>query len=369
MSHRQQRERRPKVRSQCVQHIVLIRRKLIFNRGKRGSRFSTLVVVGDGDGRIGYGFGHGYQKRQAVKDAVKDAEGRMLVLPTKKGTIQRIAVGRSGLTSVTLSPADARTGIVGPAEVKSIADAAGLKYVVAKCEGPSSSRHIVVAAFKALRELETSDKAVRRNVSALKKSALRLKNAISKTLKRSIERAEYGSTGARGSLWRLLFQDDRVVYQELADTQPLRYVMRPIVWIEGLPIGEKLIPNVAYLLHLKMSDLKSPTMATGGQIRKDQIPEAGLLSDWVIMSNSVELSSQTDRVEVKRGDPESRQPWVARFELWIPKRDESEVCSLGVVPLTPDRQILEVFVYTSVNMLGEFRRRELIRQFEIVLGP
>jgi small subunit ribosomal protein S5 len=328
-----------------------------------------LVVVGDGDGKIGYGYGHGNQKTQAVKVAVKDAERRMLVLPTKNGTIQRIAIGRSGLTSVTLSPADVRTGIVGPEEVKSIADAAGLKYVVAVCEGPSSSRHIVVAAFNALRELESSDKSVRRNVSALEKSILHLQYAISKTLKRNIERAKFGPTGARGSLRRLLFQDDRVVDQELSDTQPPRNVMRPIVWIESLPIGEKLIPNEAYLLHLKMSDLKSPTLATGGQIRKDQIPEAGLHSDWVIISNSVKLFSRTDRVEVKQGDPERRQPWIACFALWIPKRNESDICSLGVVPLTPDDQILEVFVYTSVNMLGEFRRSELIRQFEIVLGP
>lgn len=135
------------------ERVVQIRRCACVVKGGRRFSFTALVVVGDGRGKVGYGYGKGVEVPQAVEKAVKAAGRRMFDVPTENGTVPHAVIGRFGSSSVMLMPANAGTGIIAGAAVRSIAEASGMKDVLTKCRGSSNPLNVVKAAFDAIRQL------------------------------------------------------------------------------------------------------------------------------------------------------------------------------------------------------------------------
>lgn len=141
--------------SSSPEHVIQIRRCACVVKGGRRFSFTALVVVGDGNGRVGYGYGKGVEVPLAVEKAVKQANRRMIRVPLRENTIPHQVVGKFGTSKVLLMPANPGTGIIGGESLRAVAESIGLKDVLTKCRGSSNPLNVVKAAFLALKQLRT----------------------------------------------------------------------------------------------------------------------------------------------------------------------------------------------------------------------
>lgn len=141
--------------------VVQIRRCACVVKGGRRFSFTALVVVGDGQGRVGYGYGKGGEVPQAVEKAVKAANRTMIKVPSLSTTIPHQVHGQFGTSKVMLMPANPGTGIIAGDCLRAISEAAGLKDVLTKCRGSSNPLNVVKAAFVALKSLRNREEVAR----------------------------------------------------------------------------------------------------------------------------------------------------------------------------------------------------------------
>lgn len=143
------------------ERVVQIRRCACVVKGGRRFSFTALVVVGDGQGRVGYGYGKGVEVPQAVDKAVKSANRTMLRVPTNGTTIPHEVIGKFGTSRVMFMPANPGTGIIAGACLRAIAEAVGVRDILTKCRGSNNPLNVVKAAFVALRQLRTREETTR----------------------------------------------------------------------------------------------------------------------------------------------------------------------------------------------------------------
>ncbi|HTN01101.1 30S ribosomal protein S5 [Planctellipticum variicoloris] len=141
--------------------VVQIRRCACVVKGGRRFSFTALVVVGDGQGRVGYGYGKGVEVPQAVEKAVKQANRRMIRVPMRGTTIPHQVYGKFGTSQVMFMPANAGTGIIAGAGLRAIAESLGIKDVLTKGRGSNNPMNVVKAAFVALKQLRTREDVAR----------------------------------------------------------------------------------------------------------------------------------------------------------------------------------------------------------------
>lgn len=141
--------------------VVQIRRCACVVKGGRRFSFTALVVVGDGQGRVGYGYGKGVEVPQAVEKAVKQANRRMIRVPTRGTTIPHQVYGKYGTSQVMFMPANPGTGIIAGAGLRAIAESVGIKDVLTKGRGSNNPMNVVKAAFEALKQLRTREDVAR----------------------------------------------------------------------------------------------------------------------------------------------------------------------------------------------------------------
>lgn len=133
--------------------VVQIRRCACVVKGGRRFSFTALVVVGDGAGRVGYGYGKGNEVPNAVEKAVKDASRRMVSVPMENGSIPHMVTGKFGSSTVMLMPANPGTGVIAGACVRAVAESLGIRDVLTKCRGSSNPLNVIKATFAAISEL------------------------------------------------------------------------------------------------------------------------------------------------------------------------------------------------------------------------
>ena len=135
------------------ERVVFTRRIAKVVKGGRNLRFNALVVVGDGEGRVGAGLG----KALAIPDAVRKgnalAKKGLITVPLKGSTIPQETSGRKGASLVLIKPAPAGTGIIAAGVVRAVLDLAGIKDGVAKCLGSRNHINVVAATLDALKKL------------------------------------------------------------------------------------------------------------------------------------------------------------------------------------------------------------------------
>lgn len=150
-----------KSNSESPERVVQIRRCACVVKGGRRFSFTALVVVGDGQGRVGYGYGKAVEVPLAVEKAVKAANRTMLRCPLTKNSIPHQVVGRYGSSQVMLMPANPGTGIIAGACVRAVAESLGLTDVLTKTRGSSNPINVVKAAFDALSQLRSREEIAR----------------------------------------------------------------------------------------------------------------------------------------------------------------------------------------------------------------
>jgi len=124
-------------------------------KGGRRFSFTALVVVGDGQGRVGWGYGKANEVPPAVEKAVKDGSRSMVPVALEGSSIPHEVQGRFGAARVVLVPAAPGTGVIAGAAVRAVCEAAGIKDILTKSFGTNNPVNVVKATIQALESLRS----------------------------------------------------------------------------------------------------------------------------------------------------------------------------------------------------------------------
>lgn len=149
--------------------LVYVGRTAKVVKGGRRFNFSAIVVVGDGNGHVGYGLGKASEVVDAVTKATEAAKKTIVKIRLANNTIPHAVVGRYGAAKVMIKPATPGTGVIAAGGVRAILELAGIKDVLTKSLGSSNPHNSVKAALQGLMELEDATSvAARRGISVEK---------------------------------------------------------------------------------------------------------------------------------------------------------------------------------------------------------
>jgi len=144
-----------KVGEELIEKIIQIKRVTKVTKGGKRLRFSALVVVGDGKGKVGFALGKAPEVPDAIRKGLEKAKKNMIDVPVTNGTIPHTIMAKFGATKILLKPAKSGTGVIAGGTVRAIMEAAGITDIVTKCIGSSNPHNLVKATFKALSELQS----------------------------------------------------------------------------------------------------------------------------------------------------------------------------------------------------------------------
>lgn len=142
-------------RGALEERVVKIKRCAAVVKGGRRFSFAAMVVVGDREGRVGWGYGKANEVPPSVEKAVKQATRNMIRVPIVNGTIPHSVQGREGATKVLLIPAIPGTGVIAGDAVRAVCEAAGLRDITTKSLGTTNPILLVKATMNAIQQLRT----------------------------------------------------------------------------------------------------------------------------------------------------------------------------------------------------------------------
>lgn len=149
--------RRNEDKNQYIERVVTINRVSKVVKGGRRFSFTALVVVGDGEGTVGVGYGKAKEVPQAISKGVEEAKKSFFHVPMIRRTITHLVQGEDAAGIVLLLPATPGTGVIAGGPVRAVLEAAGVQDVLTKSLGSDNALNIVRATVAALKQLETPE--------------------------------------------------------------------------------------------------------------------------------------------------------------------------------------------------------------------
>ena len=150
-----------KPQSEYIEKVVHLNRVSKTVKGGRVMKFSALMVVGDGKGKVGFGLGKAAEVPEAIRKGLEDAKKNMMNITTSGTTIPHEVIGEFGAGRVMLKPAAEGTGIIAGGPVRAVMEAAGIKDIRAKCLRSNNPQNVVAATFQGLRSLRGPEEVAR----------------------------------------------------------------------------------------------------------------------------------------------------------------------------------------------------------------
>ncbi len=145
-----------------IDKVVRINRVAKVVKGGRNFSFSALVVVGDGEGSVGYGLGKATEVPEAIKKGLEKAKRNMVKISLLNGTVPFEVVGRAGAGRVMLKPASPGTGLIAGGGIRAVLEAAGVTDILTKCIGTHNTQNIVRATMAGLQSLCTKEEVAKK---------------------------------------------------------------------------------------------------------------------------------------------------------------------------------------------------------------
>ena len=143
------------------ERLVVVNRVSKTVKGGRIARFAALMIVGDGNGHVGYGLGKAAEVPEAIRKGLEDAKKNMIQVSLSGSTIPHETIGEAGAGRVLMKPAAPGTGVIAGGAVRAVVEAAGIKDIRTKCLRSNNPNNVVAAAFEGLKNMRGPEEIAR----------------------------------------------------------------------------------------------------------------------------------------------------------------------------------------------------------------
>jgi len=140
-----------------IDKVVFINRVAKVVKGGRRFRFSALVVVGDGKGLVGVGYGKANEVPEAIRKGIESAKKNLYRIPLKGHTLHHQVMGKWGAAKVLLKPASPGTGVIAGGPVRAMMEALGVKDILTKCIGTNNPNNVLKAVMEGLLSIRSPE--------------------------------------------------------------------------------------------------------------------------------------------------------------------------------------------------------------------